>query len=137
MLCLVVIVALSLPATAREPMRLACNGIEAQVGSEHLCLQAMDTFKDCPNCPEMVVVPAGQFTMGSPSRERGRSDDEGPQHEVCQVTPRFLKRFSASARSSGSCRFRSDLSACELGLLNQFFERAHHFQKPPPKGELP
>jgi formylglycine-generating enzyme required for sulfatase activity len=22
------------------------------------------TFKDCPKCPEMVVVPAGSFTMG-------------------------------------------------------------------------
>ena len=23
-------------------------------------------FKDCPDCPEMVVVPAGSFLMGSP-----------------------------------------------------------------------
>ncbi len=39
-------------------------------------------FRDCPKCPEMVVVPAGRFTMGSPSRESGRFDSEGPQHVV-------------------------------------------------------
>jgi DNA-binding transcriptional LysR family regulator len=31
-----------------------------------------ETFKDCPECPEMVVVPAGSFIMGSPGK-RGRS----------------------------------------------------------------
>jgi formylglycine-generating enzyme required for sulfatase activity len=39
-------------------------------------------FKDCPDCPEMVVVPAGHFVMGSPATEKGRRRLEGPQHEV-------------------------------------------------------
>jgi formylglycine-generating enzyme required for sulfatase activity len=41
-----------------------------------------DTFKDCDKCPEMVVVPAGSFTMGSPDNERDRRFQEGPQHRV-------------------------------------------------------
>ncbi|MEW8427686.1 MAG: formylglycine-generating enzyme family protein [Candidatus Thiodiazotropha sp.] len=32
--------------------------------------------------PEMVLIPAGTFLMGSPASEEGRDDDEGPQHEV-------------------------------------------------------
>ena len=32
--------------------------------------------------PEMVVIPAGRFTMGSPETEESRDDDEGPQREV-------------------------------------------------------
>jgi formylglycine-generating enzyme required for sulfatase activity len=39
-------------------------------------------FKECDDCPEMVVVPAGSFMMGSPDSEEGRSTDEGPQHRV-------------------------------------------------------
>ena len=49
-------------------------------------------FRDCRDCPEMVVVPAGSFNMGSPESEKvwatkhGASpesvSDEAPQHRV-------------------------------------------------------
>ena len=39
-------------------------------------------LRDCAQCPEMVVVPAGNFTMGSPRSEEGRNDNEGPVHHV-------------------------------------------------------
>ena len=41
-----------------------------------------ETFRDCPQCPEMVAVPAGRFVMGSGESEEGRFAAEGPQHEV-------------------------------------------------------
>ena len=45
-------------------------------------LRPGETFSDCPDCPEMVVVPSGNFMMGSPESEEGRDDDEGPRHLV-------------------------------------------------------
>jgi formylglycine-generating enzyme required for sulfatase activity len=49
-------------------------------------------FRDCPDCPEMVVLPAGRFTMGSSAEDkswaashggsRGAVADEAPQHQV-------------------------------------------------------
>jgi formylglycine-generating enzyme required for sulfatase activity len=49
-------------------------------------------FRDCPDCPEMVVLPAGSFTMGSSAEEKswaashggslGSVADEAPQHQV-------------------------------------------------------
>jgi len=45
-------------------------------------LKPKDVFKECVNCPEMVVVPSGSFTMGSPASEPERWDKEGPQHQV-------------------------------------------------------
>ena len=41
-----------------------------------------EVFRDCDTCPEMVVIPAGTFMMGSPASEEDRDDDEGPQHPV-------------------------------------------------------
>ena len=38
-------------------------------------------FRDCPTCPEMVVVPAGRFRMGCVSGRDCRSN-ERPVHEV-------------------------------------------------------
>jgi formylglycine-generating enzyme required for sulfatase activity len=49
-------------------------------------------FRECAaDCPEMIVLPPGKFTMGSPATEKGRFDVEGPQHEVT-----IAKAFAAS-----------------------------------------
>ncbi len=44
--------------------------------------QPSQAFRDCVDCPEMIVIPAGEFMMGSESAELGRSDREGPQRLV-------------------------------------------------------
>ena len=54
-------------------------------------------FKDCKNCPEMVVLPAGSFTMGTPASEVGRQPDEGPQHQVTFARPFAISRYQVTA----------------------------------------
>ncbi len=39
-------------------------------------------IKDCAECPDMVVLPAGSFVMGSSANETGRLSNEGPQRTV-------------------------------------------------------
>jgi len=54
-------------------------------------------FKDCPHCPEMVVLPAGSFVMGTPEGETGREADEGPQHNVTFAKPFAISRYHVTA----------------------------------------
>lgn len=44
--------------------------------------QALESFRDLPEAPEMVVLPRGRFLMGSPEGEEGRNSNQSPQHEV-------------------------------------------------------
>ena len=53
-------------------------------------------FRDCDACPEMVMIPAGTFMMGSPASEEGRDDDEGPRHEVTLRSPFALGRYEVT-----------------------------------------
>ena len=46
-----------------------------------------ERFRDCTECPELVVVPAGAFVMGSPPDEEGRDGDEGPERRVTIEKP--------------------------------------------------
>jgi hypothetical protein len=45
---------------------------EPLTAAQASALKPADGFQECANCPEMVVVPAGVFTMGSPADEEGR-----------------------------------------------------------------
>ncbi|MCY4452544.1 MAG: SUMF1/EgtB/PvdO family nonheme iron enzyme [Immundisolibacterales bacterium] len=68
------------------------------------------TFRDCRECPEMVVVPAGSYLMGSPRTEMGRSDDEGPQRRVSISEPLAVGRYEVTFAEWESC-FRA--GACK------------------------
>lgn len=45
-------------------------------------LSTGQNFRDCEACPEMIVIPPGEYTMGSPAAEDSRGADEGPQRRV-------------------------------------------------------
>ncbi len=53
-------------------------------------------FRDFPEGPQMVVIPAGTFMMGSPKDEPERHADEGPQHEVTIANKFAMGRFTVS-----------------------------------------
>jgi formylglycine-generating enzyme required for sulfatase activity len=44
--------------------------------------KAGEAFRDCSSCPEMVVVRAGSFMMGSPESDKDAQASERPQREV-------------------------------------------------------
>ena len=94
-------VARCLRTATDEGMRVGCISQERK------------KFRDCDECPELVVVPAGSFMMGSPSGEAGRDDGEGPVHRVTFERPfavgvyevtrgEFARFVSATGHSMGN-----------------------------------
>ena len=77
-------------------------------------LRIGEIFRDCPDCPEMVVLPAGGFDMGSPPEEIGRAADEGPVHRVEIARPFAIGRYEITFAqwdrcfAAGGCRHRPD-----------------------------
>ena len=62
-----------------------------------------DVFRDCKSCPQMVVVPAGDYMMGSPSSEQGRSDDESPRHRVTISKPFAVGKYEVTFSQWDAC----------------------------------
>src|SRR4029077_1077613 len=78
-----------------------CDGIGVSLGAnEHRCLRpgASERFKDCPDCPEMVIVPAGTFTMGSPPGEPQREGEREDQVPVTITVPFAIGAFAVTRR---------------------------------------
>jgi formylglycine-generating enzyme required for sulfatase activity len=62
------------------------------------------SFHECArDCPEMIVIPAGDFMMGSPTTEKGRFPNEGPQQHVTIVRAFAASRFDVTFADWDAC----------------------------------
>jgi formylglycine-generating enzyme required for sulfatase activity len=84
-------------------------------------LKPGDTFRECvKDCPEMVVMPAGTFTMGSPLAENGRDESEGPQQEVTLAKPFAVSKFEVTFDDWDACAAHGD---CDPRVSDSGFGR--------------
>ena len=85
-----------------------CEAIPAEAGEQPL-KPGQSSFKDCANdCPEMVVIPAGSLTMGSPEAEPGRQLTEAPQHNVTIGKPFAVSKFQVTFAEWDTCGAHGD-----------------------------
>lgn len=75
-------------------------------------------FKDCPDCPDMVILPEGQFAFGSLPEEEGRSADEPARKQETIAKPFAIGRieitrqeFQAFVKDSGYV----SATQCDMG----------------------
>jgi len=89
-------------------------------------------FRDCPECPEMVRLRGGQFSMGSPDDELGRRPSEGPVRSV-SVPPFAIGRIEVSVENWNACVRDSKcpapiaLGTGSASLGHVTYERAKYF----------
>jgi formylglycine-generating enzyme required for sulfatase activity len=62
------------------------------------------TFRDCRDvCPEMVIIPAGTFQMGSPKLESGLAANRSPQHTVTIAKAFAVGKFTVTFSEWEAC----------------------------------
>jgi formylglycine-generating enzyme required for sulfatase activity len=80
--------------SSRSPQPFSAN--------EECSLKPKDVFKECDKCPEMIVVPAGSFTMGSPISELQRRDNEA-QVRVTIAKPFAVGKYAITFDEWEAC----------------------------------
>ncbi len=93
--------ALRVAAEARRKERERAEAVRKERAAA--ALRAGRVFRDCERCPEMVVVPAGSFMMGSPAGEVSRHDDEGPQRRVKIAKPFAVGKYEVMFSEWDAC----------------------------------
>ena len=84
-------------------------------------LKPGDAFKECAqDCPEMIVVPAGSFMMGSPTTEQGHQKYEEPQHTVTIAKPFSVSKYELTFDEWDTCVNYGD---CPQGVSDSSFGR--------------
>jgi formylglycine-generating enzyme required for sulfatase activity len=72
-------------------------------------LKPGESFKDCTtDCPEMIVVRAGSFVMGSTVDEAGHKPTEEPKHNVTIAEPFAVSKFEVTFAEWDACATRGD-----------------------------
>src|SRR5262245_33602561 len=66
---------------------------------------------------DMLPIPGGTFTMGSPAEESGRHDDEGPQHDV-QVSPFWMGKCEVTWDEYDLFAFSMDIKKKKAAGIN-------------------
>jgi formylglycine-generating enzyme required for sulfatase activity len=90
-------------ATVRPYMRVQIQPYVLKAEAERV-LKPGDAFRECAkDCPEMIVVPDGEFTMGSPDKENTRDDSQRPQHRVIFAKPFAVSKFEVTFEQWDAC----------------------------------
>ena len=76
-------------------------------------LKPKEEFQECTRCPAMVVVPPGEFTMGSPL---GGRSSELPQHKVTIGMPFAVSKFEVTFDEWDAC---FELGGCVVNAADQ------------------
>ncbi|MCB1905833.1 MAG: SUMF1/EgtB/PvdO family nonheme iron enzyme [Rhodocyclaceae bacterium] len=84
------------------PLTQAVEAVAVAAG-DGVGLRPGTVFRDGDDGPAMVVVPAGEFLMGSAAGEEGRDDEEGPQHRVHIARPFAVGQFPVTFEEWDAC----------------------------------
>jgi formylglycine-generating enzyme required for sulfatase activity len=90
--------------TTIRPYRIANVDPYVLTAEAEQALKPLTSFRECAqDCPEMIVIPAGNFMMGSPATEWGRLALEDPQHLVTIARSFAVAKFDVTFADWDAC----------------------------------
>lgn len=90
--------------------------IKTDEGRRLASLKPWHSLRDCPTCPELVVIPGGRFTMGAGGDSESRNRHELPAHEV-DIGPFAVGKYEvtvAEYRAFTKATFRVPDAGCKM-----------------------
>jgi formylglycine-generating enzyme required for sulfatase activity/class 3 adenylate cyclase len=66
-------------------------------------LSPKTSFRECADCPEMVIIPNGSFVIGSAESEKGHRSEEGPQTEIKISRSFAIGKFEITFNNWDAC----------------------------------
>ena len=96
-------------------------------------------INDCDDCPEMVVLPVGAFSMGSTRGEIGHQANEAPERDVTIAKPFAIGRFELLQREFDAFVKESGYAPAQACMVAEAFKDGHSYAKPgyKPEGRQP
>ena len=105
--------------TSRRPYML--SQFRPYVLTAEQALKPGDSFKECAtDCPEMIIVPAGSFMMGSPPSEEGHDTMEEPEHKVAIAKEFAVSKHEVTFDEWDACASHGD---CDPRISDSSFGR--------------
>ncbi|MCC5604210.1 formylglycine-generating enzyme family protein [Nostoc sp. CHAB 5714] len=111
-------------------LRLAGVAVVASV-SAAAAREPGSTFRDCPDCPEMIVLASGTFFMGTEFDRKSTNlamPQEVPRHRVVLARPFALGRFEVT-QAEWLARMEFNPSSNKGGLLPVDMVRRHSVEE--------
>jgi formylglycine-generating enzyme required for sulfatase activity len=97
----------SIQYVTKQYFQRAAIGLNVLADAAEHALIAGANFTECKvGCPEMIVVPAGSFLMGSP--RTGANSDEGPEHDVTIARPFAVSKYEVTFEEWDACATYGD-----------------------------
>ncbi|MGI9410045.1 MAG: formylglycine-generating enzyme family protein [Hyphomicrobiaceae bacterium] len=97
-----------------------CKHVAVLVGTgvQRCVAPGSGSFKDCAFCPEMVVVPSGNFVMGSPPHEKDRRADERQLHVTIRQ-PFAVGKFTVTREEFSVFAKATKFKPTDQGCIDQ------------------
>ncbi|WP_315783994.1 MULTISPECIES: SUMF1/EgtB/PvdO family nonheme iron enzyme [unclassified Bradyrhizobium] len=106
------------PVSEPRPIKAFKEGRRpsALSSAETMAIKVGETFRECAQCPELVVIPAGEFMMGASPDEKNPSRNKLPFHTVKIAAKLAVGRFEVT-----NAQFAAFLTAvAKSGSIDSF-----------------